>query len=391
MAVGTLDQLATYLTDGYWTDSARTARAFDHTNITVDFSSLQAQDQVFAQTALDLWADISGLTFTSTTGTADISFQDTQANAYSNSIVVGAAITSSIVNIDQTWAEGLTDELFSYRLQTFIHEIGHAVGLGHSGNYNNSASYPTDATFDNDSWQLSVMSYFDQSANTTVTGSYTYVLTPQLADIIAMQNIYGSGTARSGDTIYGDGNTTGSAIYGTSIGTTPTFTAFPSITIFDAGGIDLLNYSGTAFNQVINLDAESMSSIYGMTNNVIIARGTVIENATGGSGDDVINGNSINNVLTGGAGMDILNGGVGNDRLVAGAALEQGEEYNGGFGFDTLDLSGLSAGYFVNLGTGAISGGTGLGGGGFFTATVSGIEIVEGSSGDDRLVGNSSS
>ena len=41
----------------------------------------------------------------------------------------------------------------------------------------------------------------------------------------------------------------------------------------------------------------------------------LIENATGGSGNDTITGNSADNCLIGNAGADTLNGGTGSDTL----------------------------------------------------------------------------
>ena len=50
-----------------------------------------------------------------------------------------------------------------------------------------------------------------------------------------------------------------------------------------------------------------------LVGNVVIARGTVIENAIGGSGADTLIGNSVGNILSGRAGSDVLTGGNGND------------------------------------------------------------------------------
>jgi len=69
----------------------------------------------------------------------------------------------------------------------------------------------------------------------------------------------------------------------------------------------------------------------------MIARGTVIENATGGSGADTINGNSAANVLTGGGGDDVLNGNAGNDTL------------NGGLGNDSMAGGEGNDYYHVNV------------------------------------------
>ena len=80
----------------------------------------------------------------------------------------------------------------SYGYQTYIHEIGHALGLGHQGPYNGSAIYSTNATYADDTWQYSVMSYFAE--NNYSGSSYRYVVTPQMADIYAVGPIYGAAT-----------------------------------------------------------------------------------------------------------------------------------------------------------------------------------------------------
>ena len=61
-----------------------------------------------------------------------------------------------------------------------------------------------------------------------------------------------------------------------------------------------------------------VSFVDGVWGGYTIANGVVIENATGGSGDDVLLGNSAANVLTGNAGNDTLMGRGGNDTLNGG-------------------------------------------------------------------------
>jgi Ca2+-binding RTX toxin-like protein len=86
-----------------------------------------------------------------------------------------------------------------------------------------------------------------------------------------------------------------------------------------------------------------------------------IEGVLGGSGNDTIFGNALDNTLRGGGGDDALIGGVGNDRLEGGAGADWivGGEGNdrliggegvdvltGGAGADTFDL-GTAAGWDV--------------------------------------------
>lgn len=58
-----------------------------------------------------------------------------------------------------------------------------------------------------------------------------------------------------------------------------------------------------------------------------------------GAGDDVIHGGGGADVLSGGAGTDVLYGDEGDDRLLVGAGeMSAGETYDGGTGYDTLEL-----------------------------------------------------
>ena len=51
-------------------------------------------------------------------------------------------ISSDWITTDGGANDGKTG-IDSYGYQTYIHEIGHALGLGHQGPYNGSASYST--------------------------------------------------------------------------------------------------------------------------------------------------------------------------------------------------------------------------------------------------------
>ncbi|MHA3916475.1 matrixin family metalloprotease [Halovulum sp. GXIMD14793] len=90
---------------------------------------------------------VANIEFTETTGSADITFDDNSSGAYSTSSYSGNTIISSFVNVSTNWVATYGSKINSYSFQTYVHEIGHALGLGHQGNYNGSANYGTDETF----------------------------------------------------------------------------------------------------------------------------------------------------------------------------------------------------------------------------------------------------
>jgi len=310
--VATNDQIADQLVNGFWGGDAHHFNVTQGGTITVNISTLNAQEQTLARAALQEWADIIGVNFQEVTSNAKIDFDNsgTQLVAATDSDWSNGIITHSHVHISSSWVNRYGTNLYGYSFQSYVHEIGHALGLGHAGNYNNTATYPNDALFQNDSWATSIMSYFDQQENTYFGNqgfTVDYAVTPMGADIVAMQTLYGlSTTTRTGSTTYGF-NTNAGGIYDA--------TQYPSAayTIFDSGGTDTLDFSGSAANQLLNLNPETFSNVDGKTGNLSIARGTIIENAIGGAAGDTIIGNSADNVLTGNGGSDTLIGGAGND------------------------------------------------------------------------------
>ena len=173
------------------------------------------------------------------------------------------------------WTHDKASDLIpgGYGMLTYLHEIGHALGLSHPGPYNISARFGSDATHFQDTRAYTVMSYFDANRNGSGTDHYgaygrSYAATPLLHDIMVLQSIYGADmTTRKGGTIYGFNTNTDRVAFDFTRNTNPV------IAIWDAGGTDKIDVSGWNTDQVVNLTEGAFSSVGRMTHNLAIAYG----------------------------------------------------------------------------------------------------------------------
>ncbi|HET7717994.1 MAG TPA: M10 family metallopeptidase [Bauldia sp.] len=242
---------------------------------------------------------------------------------------------------------------------TIIHEVGHGLGLAHPhddggrstvfpgvsffgdlGDYNLNQGIYTTMSY-NDGWKTN-------PAGLPPGYEYGYQGTPMAIDIAVLQKKYGANdTYHRGDNVY-------LLPVVNDVGT------FYSC-IWDAGGRDaIINPGGGA--STIDLRAATLrpepggggylSYVDGIFGGYTVARKVAIENAAGGSGDDVITGNDVKNRLNGGDGDDLLFGGERKDKLFGGPGSDRidagtgRDRLYGGGGEDVL-IGGAGGDSFV--------------------------------------------
>lgn len=354
--LGTVKWAVNSFTYSFPTSGAHYGASYGAGENTANFGVLTTAQQTATRAALTMFASVASLSFSeigeTATQHADLRFalSDKPGTAWAYfptpAAEGGDAWFNKSGGIYSNPVKG------NYASLTFVHEIGHALGLEHAHEAN-----PMPAS--RDSIEYTVMSYRSYAGASATSGyvneTWGYAQSLMMYDIAALQHMYGANYAtHAGNTTYAWSPTTGE-MFINGIGQGAPGGNRILLTVWDGGGTDtydLSNYTTnlkvdlrpggwttTSTAQLARLHWDGSKVAAGTIANALLHKGdarSLIENAVGGAGHDVLTGNDAANTLKGGAGNDRLTGGKGNDTL------------DGGTGTDTVVFKGLRANYGIS-------------------------------------------
>ena len=380
-------------------------RAGSSIDETLSFSPATAAAQTCIRAAMAFVSSVTGINITETITVSGANIRVAESSALPSAggptnAAAYAYYPSGFFKGGDVWLGPSTSYdnpyIGSIGYRSIWHELGHSFGLKHAQDLGGVANTAVPAS--RNGHEFSVMTYISYIGGPTgypnEVGGHPQSF--MMDDIRALQQMYGANfTVNSGNTTYTFSSTTGEMfINGVGQGAPGVNRVFR--TIWDGGGLDTYDFSNYTTNETIDLRPGEWSMVsaaqlvnlgYGNYARGNLANAlqynndtrSLIENATGGSGNDTIIGNAADNLLIGGAGADRLLGGAGYDTLTGGTGADS---LDGGTGWDTVSYAGATAAVQVIMYSTAYNTGDAAG------DTFVGIEALQGSSNADILVGD---
>lgn len=310
------------------------------------FLEFNATMKAAAQSALAQWSSVAQITFVEVADSGDGGSIRFGSNAQSDTAGYAYYPSTSAIGgdiwISNSYSYNTAPVVGGYGYLTYLHEIGHAIGLKHPGNYN-AGGGGTDGPYlsaSEDNTDNTVMSY--------TTGSVVYPTTVGPYDTLAARYLYGySGTGTIGNVTFGSDSA-------------EVFTGDSGIQyIHGRDGADYIDVQGGDDG---------------------VAAGSGIDTVLGGAGNDLIYGN---------IGSDLLSGGSGNDTIFGGQ--NDGPESSGSdgvlkyrSGVETVDGGDGNDMLYGNYGNDLILGGNGND----LIFAGQDEDTVSGGAGNDTIYGN---
>ncbi len=370
MPAGTIELLADFVREHYWFAAATEAGStntndFGQRNFNLTSTGSQAKDGVITynfdggmtgdwdhtiEVVLQMYGEFLGVEFQEVSGAnADLRFfEDQDRGGWGNTF----NISGGIYEYGEVHLDPYRETKPGSNYWFLLHEIGHSLGLGHSMPENGPDVWDGFERwdYDNDNILLTVMTYTLQDESDFVDFNGAHANSLMATDFFALEEMFGSqlkddGTAYGPSQAFSEDTTWG---FNTTI-TTDRVWLYAVMTerlltnvycIYDGDGRDHLDMSGYSDDQTIDLtinqkdqQAPVYMSVGGVEGNLTLAVGTIIEDATGGTGGDQITGNYVANSLSGLGGADTISGEGGNDQLYGGFSRDV---LYGGTGRDDL-------------------------------------------------------
>ncbi|PVE21381.1 protease [Microvirga sp. KLBC 81] len=361
---GILDNLkwaVSNLTFSFPTNGSHYGSGYGSGETADNFGALNTTQQAVVRSSLKMYASVANLSFTEIAETAtqhaDLRFAESDLPGTAWAYFPTTAAEGGDVWFNST--DYNTPMKGNYASLTFVHEIGHALGLEHP--HQGSTIMP----LSRDSMEYTVMSYRSYIGASTTSGyvneTWSYAQSLMMYDIAALQHMYGANyTTNSGNTTYKWNSATGEMMVN-GVGQGAPGGNKILLTVWDGGGTDTYDFSNYTSNlkvdlrpgqwtntstaQLAKLHYDGSKVAVGNIASALLYKGdtrSLIERAIGGSGSDTVTGNVSGNILRGNGGDDTLYGLAGADTLIGGG----GKDYlNGGADYDVVEYSGLSADY----------------------------------------------